>query len=51
MSRTLNVSSNAVAKTIKRYDGTGSHEHRHRKLKSRVTSDAEDPFIRVTSLK
>jgi transposase len=31
ISRILNVSSRAVAKTIKRYDETGSHEDRHRK--------------------
>jgi transposase-like protein len=31
MSRTLNISSSAVAKTIKRYDEPGSHEDRHRK--------------------
>jgi transposase len=30
ISRTLNVSSSEVAKTIKRYDETGSHEDRHR---------------------
>ncbi|CDQ68847.1 unnamed protein product [Oncorhynchus mykiss] len=42
MSRTLKVSSSAVAKTIKRYDETGSHEDRHRKGRPRVTSAAED---------
>jgi transposase len=31
MSRTLKVSASAVAKTIKRYDETGSHEEQHRK--------------------
>jgi hypothetical protein len=31
MSRTSKVSSSAVAKTIKRYDDTGSHEDRHGK--------------------
>ena len=45
--RTLKVSSSAVAKTIKRYDETGSHEDRHRKGRPRVTSAAEDKFIRV----
>ena len=50
ISRTLKVSSSAVAKTIKRDDETGSHEDRHRKGSPRVTSDAEDKFIRVTSL-
>ena len=39
----------AVAKTIKSYE-TGSHEDRHRKGRPRVTSAAEDKFIRVTSL-
>ena len=46
MSRTLNVSSSAVAKTIKHYDETGSHEDRHRKGRPRVTSAAEDKFIK-----
>jgi transposase len=45
--RTLNVSSSAVTKTIKRYDETGSHEGRHMKERPRVTSAAEDKFIRV----
>ena len=31
MSRTLKVSSSAVAKTFKCYNETGSHEDRHRK--------------------
>ena len=47
LSRTLKVSSSAVAKTIKRYDETSSHEDRHRKGRPRVTSAAEDKFIRV----
>ena len=38
-------------KTIKRNDETGSHEVRHRKGRPRVTSAAEDKFIRVTSLR
>jgi transposase len=37
---TLKVSSSAVAKTIKRYDETGSHEDRHREGRPRVTSAA-----------
>jgi hypothetical protein len=45
----LKVSSRAVAKTIKCYDETGSHEDRHRKLIPRVA--AEDQFIKVTSLR
>ena len=47
ISRTLNVSSSAVAKTIKRYDETGTQEDRHRKGRPRLTSAAEDKFIRV----
>jgi hypothetical protein len=39
--------SGAVAKTIKHYDETGSHEDRHRKGRARLTSAAEDKFIRV----
>jgi transposase len=49
--RTLKVSSSAVAKTIKRYDETGSCEERHRKGRPRVNSAAEDKFIRVISLR
>ena len=52
MLRTLNVSSSAVAKTIKRYyDDTGSHEDRHRNGRPRVTSASEDKFIRGTNLR
>ena len=51
ISRTLKVSSSAVTKTIKRYVETGSHEDRHNKGRPRVTSPAEDKFIRVTSLR
>ena len=49
--RTLNVSSSAVTKTIKRYDETGSQEDRPRKERPRVTSAAENMFITVTSLR
>ncbi|KAL7874590.1 hypothetical protein SRHO_G00055600 [Serrasalmus rhombeus] len=49
--KTLKVSPSAVAKTIKRYKETGSHEDRPRKGRPRVTSAAEDKFIRVTSLR
>ena len=42
ISRTLNVSSSEVAKTIKHYDETGSHEDRHRKGSPQVTSATED---------
>ena len=45
------ISSSAVTKTIKRYGETGSHEDRHRNGSPRVTSAAEDKFIRVTSLR
>jgi transposase len=51
ISRTLKVSSSDVAKIIKLYDETGSHEDRHRKGRPRVTSAAEDKFIRVISLR
>jgi transposase len=44
ISRTLKVSSSTVAKTIKLYEETGSHENRHRKGRSRDTSDAEEEF-------
>ena len=51
ISRTLKVSSSVVTKTIKHYDETSSHEDHHRKGRPRVTSTAEDKFIRVTSLR
>ena len=47
ISRTFKVSSSAVAKTIKRYDETGSHEDCHRNGRPRVTSATEDKFIRI----
>jgi transposase len=50
ISRTLEVSSSAVAKTIKRYDETGSHEDHHRNGRPRVTSAAEDKLIRVNCI-
>ena len=49
--KTLKVSPSAVTKTIKRYKETGSHADRPRKGRPRVTSAAEDKFIRVTSLR
>ena len=51
ISRSLKVSSIAVAKTNKCYDETGSHEDHHRKGRTRVTSAAEDKVIRVTSIR
>ena len=51
IAKTLNVSPSAVAKTIKHYDETGSHEDRPRKGRPRVTSAAEDKFIQVFSLR
>jgi transposase len=51
ISRTLKVSASAVAKTIKRYDETVSHEDSHRNGRPRVTSAAEDKFFRVSSLR
>ena len=50
ISRTLKVSSSAVAKIIKRYDETGSHEDRHRKGRPRVSSAAEDTFIKENAV-
>jgi transposase len=50
ISRTLTVSLSAVAKTIKRYDETGSHEDRHMKGRPRVTSAAEDKLIILSYL-
>jgi transposase len=47
ISRTLKVSSSATAKPIKFCDKTVSLEDRHRKGRPRVTSAAEDQFIRV----
>uniref|UniRef100_A0A096MFS4 Transposase Tc1-like domain-containing protein n=1 Tax=Poecilia formosa TaxID=48698 RepID=A0A096MFS4_POEFO len=49
--KTLKLPPSSVAKTIKRYKETGSHEDRPRKGRPRVTSAAEDKFIRVTSLR
>ena len=48
---TLNVSSSAVAKPIKHYDETGSHEDRHRKGRPRVASAAEVKYIGVSTLR
>ena len=45
------IQKSAVAKTIKRYDETGSHEDRHRIGRPKVTSASEDKFIRLTSLR
>jgi hypothetical protein len=41
----------SVAKSIKCYDETGSHEDCHRKGRPRVTSAADDRFFRVTCLR
>ena len=49
ISRTLKVSSSAIAKPSKLYDETGSHEDIQRKGSPRDTSAAEDRFLRVTS--
>ncbi|CAJ0923773.1 unnamed protein product [Ranitomeya imitator] len=49
--KTLKVSPSAVAKTIKHYRETGSHEDRPRKGRPRVTSASEDKIFRVTSLR
>jgi hypothetical protein len=47
ISRTLKVSSSARTINHKPYDETGSHEDRHRNGRPKVTSAAEDKFIRV----
>jgi hypothetical protein len=47
--RKFQVSSSA--KIIKRCDETVSNEEHHRKGRPRVTSAAEDKFIKVTSLR
>ncbi|MDF4304952.1 helix-turn-helix domain-containing protein, partial [Vibrio parahaemolyticus] len=47
----VKVSQSGVAKALKRYEETGSHEDRFCSGRSRVTSKAEDKFIRVTSLR
>ena len=49
ISRTLKVSSSAVANTIKRYDETGSHEDRQRKGRPRLTSPAELPASEIAA--
>ena len=49
MSRTFNVSSSAVSKTIKLYDETGFHEDHHRKGRPRVTSAAELPASEIAA--
>ena len=41
------ISLSAIAKTIRRYDETDSHEDRHGKGRPRVTSAAEDTFIEL----
>jgi transposase len=51
ISITLKGSSSAVVKNIKPNDETGSHEGHHRNGQPRVTSAAEDKFIRVTSFR
>ena len=45
IAKTLNLSPSAVARTIKHYDETGSHEDRSRKGRPRVTSAAEEEFL------
>ena len=45
ISTTFKVSSSAVAKTIKYYDETGSHEDRHKNGRPKIISVAEHKFI------
>jgi transposase len=49
--RKISRTASTVAKNIKCYDETGSHEDRHRNGRPRVTSAAEDMFISVTCLR
>ncbi|KAJ8389837.1 hypothetical protein AAFF_G00113060 [Aldrovandia affinis] len=51
IARTLQVSVTAVATTIKRVEETGTHEDRMRSGRPKVTSESENKFIRVTSLR
>uniref|UniRef100_A0AAY4CAQ8 Transposase Tc1-like domain-containing protein n=1 Tax=Denticeps clupeoides TaxID=299321 RepID=A0AAY4CAQ8_9TELE len=51
IAKTFIVSPSGVAKTIKCYNETGTHEDRPRKGRQRVTFASEDEFIRVTSLR
>lgn len=51
IARTLQVSVSAVAKTIKRVEETGTHEDRTRSGRPKATSESENKFIRVTSLR
>ena len=51
IARTLQLSVTAVAKTVKRFEQTGTHEDRKRSGRPRVTSKSENKFIRVTSLR
>jgi hypothetical protein len=44
-------SDKAVAKTIKPYDETGSQEDRHRSVRPRVTSAAEDTLLELPASK
>ncbi|KAL7850445.1 hypothetical protein SRHO_G00197940 [Serrasalmus rhombeus] len=48
IAKTLQVSVNAVSKTIKRVEETGTHEDRARSGRPKVTSESENKFIRVT---
>lgn len=50
-SQELNLSPSSVAKTIKRFDETASHEERPRKGWPRANSVAEDTFVRIPSLR
>jgi transposase len=49
ISRTFQVSSSAVEKTIKRYDETVSHEDHHRKGRPRISSAAELPASEMSA--
>lgn len=51
IAKSLTVSPSAVAKTIKHYDETCSHEDRPWEGRPCATPGAEDKFIQVSSLR
>ena len=51
IARTLQLSVTTVAKTVKRFEQTGTLEDRKRSGRPRVTSKSDNKFIRVTSLR
>lgn len=51
IAKTLQISVTGVAKTVKRYEQTGTHDDQKRSGRPKVTSESEDKFIRVISLR